>query len=101
VVRIIQLSIEHGTAATLNAAAGVSLTFRGIADTINHALGGSITIESVPRSVPVIHRSIHVTALRAAFPEFEPTSFGVAIGETIFALRNSSQSFMSSQLSAS
>jgi UDP-glucose 4-epimerase len=92
VVRIIQLSIEHGAAATLNAAAGVSLTFREIAHAINQALGGSITIESVPRSVPVIHRSIQVTALRAAFSEFEPTSFDDAIGETIFALRSSSQS---------
>jgi UDP-glucose 4-epimerase len=88
VVRIIQLAIERGVANTLNVAAGIPLTFREIACAINQALGDTVTIESAPRQVPVIHRSLDITALLSAFPEFRPTPFDIAIRETIFALRS-------------
>jgi nucleoside-diphosphate-sugar epimerase len=86
VARIIQLCVSHRTAGTVNAVTGISLTFREIAETIAAAAGSSVTIESVPRAVPVMHRKFDPTALRAALPEFHPTPFDNAIREMIAAL---------------
>jgi nucleoside-diphosphate-sugar epimerase len=82
-VRIIRLSVEHGTTGTLNAVSGASPTFREIALIIQREMGGKVEIESAPRRVPIVHRRFDVQALRTAFPDFRPTALDEAVREMI------------------
>jgi len=81
--RIVHLCIEKRTAGILPIATGAALTFREIADSISGALGGGIAIESLPRTVPVVHRHADPSLVEAAFPGFRGTPFDTAIAEMI------------------
>jgi nucleoside-diphosphate-sugar epimerase len=83
--RLIQLAVHHRTTGVLNAVSGSSPSFCEIALSIQQALNGAAVIESLPRRVPIVHRRFDATALRTAFPEFQPTPLAAAIREMLAA----------------
>jgi UDP-glucose 4-epimerase len=68
------------TAGTLNAATGVSHSFREVAELIARQSKNQIQIVTTPRANPVTHRHYDVTNLIKAFPDFRftPLEDGVA-----------------------
>jgi UDP-glucose 4-epimerase len=87
VARLIRLCVRQRISGTFNAVTGTALTFRDVAHAIQEACGGKVTIESVPRRVPVVHRRFDASALRTFFPAFQPTPFDTGIRETVAALQ--------------
>jgi nucleoside-diphosphate-sugar epimerase len=83
--RIIQLCIDQRVNGSLPAVTGDALSFRDLAQAIDRALGGGVTIESVPRKVPVVHRHADPGPLFAALQGFRPTPLETALAETIAA----------------
>ena len=70
---------SHGV---VNVASGISRTFREIAESVATLTDGGVSVHSVPRHVPVTHRTYDVSCLRTAFPDFSPTPFEVALART-------------------
>jgi nucleoside-diphosphate-sugar epimerase len=81
--RIVLLCIRHRTTGILGAVHGTSVSFRELAEGVRRAVGSDVVIQSAPRRVPVTHRRFDPAALRAAFPEFRPTSFPDALREML------------------
>jgi nucleoside-diphosphate-sugar epimerase len=79
VARIVQFCVRHRRTGILNAVNGTCVTFRELAEAIRRIAGDDVMIETAPRRVPIVHRRFDPAALRAAFPEFCPTSFPAAV----------------------
>lgn len=82
-VRVIKMCLLHGVVGVLNAATGRSLSFREVAAKVIEAIGRDVVIDSAPRRMPIVDRRFDTTALRRAFPAFQPTPFQTGIGETL------------------
>jgi UDP-glucose 4-epimerase len=73
-VQIIGLCLLHRSAGILNTASGTALAFLEVARLISAQVRRSVVLEMVPRRVPIYHRRFRLSALRSAFPGFQPMS---------------------------
>ena len=84
-VHLVKLCLLHRSAGVLNAVTGQAVSFYELAEMIVNAIGAHIVIEAEPRRVPITHRRFETTAMRQAFPEFQPkrleSAIRVLIGE--------------------
>src|SRR5262249_51464014 len=86
-VDLVKLSLLRRRQGVLNPASGQVRSFHELADVIVASLGMRIVIETEPRQLPITHRRFETTALRQAFPEFQPTSLESGIREMIAQFR--------------
>ena len=81
IVALIDLVLQHRSGGTLNLVTGRSISFAELAKMVAAQFPSSIEIVSLPRQVPVTHRSYDATELSGAFPDFcaTPLEEGIAI----------------------
>src|SRR5207249_1612924 len=84
--RLIGVCVLHRSAGVLNAATGISMSFREVADTII-ACGTDVRLDCLPRTTPITHRHFDVaTTLRARQTTlFTPHCVGLMAMMTTFA----------------
>lgn len=83
IAEIVFRTIERRSSGVINAATGVALSFHEIAELILKKQSGKAGITYLPRSGPMPHdgrRIFDVSAVRAAFPDFQFTSFEAGLG---------------------
>jgi nucleoside-diphosphate-sugar epimerase len=81
VVGLIDLTIRHRSAGTLNLATGQSITYADLARGVAQLFPAPVPISKTPRQNPVTHRAFDVTAIYRAFPAFRftPLEQGLAL----------------------
>jgi nucleoside-diphosphate-sugar epimerase len=80
IVALIDLTLKHRSAGTLNLVSGRSVSFAELARMVASHFAGPIEIVSLPRQVPVTHRSFDAANVARAFPDFRltPLEEGIA-----------------------
>ena len=71
VAALTQLCLKHQTRGILNAATGVSVAFREVAQLALSSASRPGRIVETPRQTPISHRHFDISALLAAFPTFQ------------------------------
>jgi nucleoside-diphosphate-sugar epimerase len=74
------LMLMHGSRGVLNAATGMSISFRAVAELAVGLSGRQVAIKGTPRQDPVTHRHFDITECLKAFPTFHcvPLQDGLA-----------------------
>ncbi len=93
VARIILACLLHGSSGAINAVSGTSIPFFEVAREIVAAIGKPVAIETVPRSLAIVHKRFDTAALREAFPEFVATSLDMGIRQTLAQLSGAEPGF--------
>jgi UDP-glucose 4-epimerase len=68
--RLIGLCLEHRSTGILNAATGTASSFFDVAQTVVRLCRSPVTLECLPRSSAITHRSFDMAAMLRAFPSF-------------------------------
>jgi nucleoside-diphosphate-sugar epimerase len=71
-VKLLVLILRFRSAGLINAASGRSVCFAEVAGLMRELAGADVAIEHLPRERAVTHRHFDISAMRAAFPGFEP-----------------------------
>jgi nucleoside-diphosphate-sugar epimerase len=85
IVALIDLTVQHRSAGTLNLVSGRSVSFADLAKMVASHFPNEIEIVSLPRQMPVTHRRFDAGAIARAFPEFQPTSLDDGIARAHLA----------------
>ncbi len=72
-VGLILEGMRHCSAGVLNIATGSSVSFMSLAEMIRQGVGAEVTIDCLPRAMPVTHRHFDIALTREAFPTFSYT----------------------------
>lgn len=73
IVALIDLTLRHRSAGTLNLVSGRSVSFGELARMVAGQFPSTVEIVSLPRQTPVTHRKFDAANLRRAFPDFRLT----------------------------
>jgi nucleoside-diphosphate-sugar epimerase len=84
VARLLGLCLHYRSTGVLNLATGVSTSFREVAEVCVGASRRPVTVDCLPRAVPVSHRHFDVSALARAFPAFACTPLAAGVTAEYF-----------------
>jgi nucleoside-diphosphate-sugar epimerase len=91
VTELIELCLRHRSAGILNAASGTALSFLDVARVISASVSRPVVLETAARRVPIVNRRFRISALRSAFPDFQPTPLNAGVRRAIDELMHSEQ----------
>jgi len=86
VVNLTKLAIGRCSSGVLNLVSGQAISFAELAARISRMTGGKLSIESLPRTSAVTHRSFDPAAMNRCFPEFRSTPLEAGLRDTVAAL---------------